>query len=326
MNLHFIDFPKYVEPKVYEKTVDRMVSLLSELSAVSAIYRLGNVNHPGISDLDLIVVFKDDSTCDFNPNEHFSDDEKYLITHDIAGASVSDFHKILPYTFWDNLKCIWSAKDESETVNQPTAESHKDYKAQIALEFLVKNYIELSVQQKYGVVKLRSILQEIKAVRYDVAFLNIEHKPLLQSIEQLLQMLDQWFEQPFNKKAFCQWLQQYYGALSETLALLYGENKMVWLPKKPSYNYGRNVTISNGQQYRSSSRGLFLPPQLLSNKRLYNAHLRLNSFHIDIPFTSMDPSGLQSQRVNMFKQYKERNKASFPHFGALHSSLVDNFI
>ena len=151
----FLGVPKYVVPEVYENTVDKIVDFLKEEDSIKAIYRLGNVNHPGISDIDLVVVFKDGTSCQLNPDHHLNADDKYLLTHEIFGASETQFKKVIRYSFWDNLECIWGEAIElDEDQVRLSEEEAAFYKIQIGLEFLLKNYIELSVQRKYGVIKL----------------------------------------------------------------------------------------------------------------------------------------------------------------------------
>ena len=207
----FINIPKYVKPEVYENTIDKIVDLLKHEDAVRAIYRLGNVNHPGISDIDIVVLFKDGSNYIANPYNSLNSKDKYLLTHKLFGASEDQFKKVIKYCFWDNLECILGEPINLEPENGMLTDNEKEfYKKQLGLEFLLKNYIELSVQLTYKVVKLRSILQEIKGIRYDLTFLDIKGLEINKYIKDFLKRLDYWFESDFNFNEFSFWLDKYY--------------------------------------------------------------------------------------------------------------------
>lgn len=328
MSYQFLDIPRYIEPKIYENTVDKIVSFLKKDKAVQSIYRLGNVNHPGISDLDIIAVFKNESSTSINPDDFFDTTERYLVTHDLAGASEDYFKKILPYTFWDNLNCIWGEDHLSSTsVQGMKLENEEVYKEQIGLEFLIKNFLDITVQRKYGVIKLRSLLQEIKGVRYDLKFLRIEGQEINDLMSHFLQRLDHWFETPFDAKEFSRWLSNYYRVLKETINTLTEKGQLLWIPQENHLKYGRNVFLHKAEQLKSKTSGLFLPGALISgSKKKYNAHQRLNKFNVDLVFTTEDTNNVHAKRLNTFREYKQHNDKHYPHFGVLTSSLADHFI
>ncbi|MFV1976122.1 MAG: hypothetical protein ACC651_10255, partial [Candidatus Scalindua sp.] len=43
----------------YKKVIDDYIDAISSNPTVSAVYKMGNISEPGISDIDLIVVVKD---------------------------------------------------------------------------------------------------------------------------------------------------------------------------------------------------------------------------------------------------------------------------
>ena len=328
MSYKFIGIPKYVKPDVYENTVDKIVDVLKKEDSIQSIYRLGNVNHPGISDLDIVVLFKNGRKCFINPDDFLNEDDKYLLTHELFGASVDQFRKVVAYSFWDNLKCIWGKPIELGPNHFKLSENEKDfYKRQVGLEFLQKNYIELSVQKKYGVIKLRSIVQEIKGIRYDLSFLNVRGLAINKCMEHFLNRLDHWFEKPFDPEEFSLWLDQYHKALEECIIHVNQQGKVLWVPKEVDLSYGKNVFLKNGEQLSCTNSGIFLPSLLIAkNKRVYNAHQRLNRFEITMKYSAEDIHGLNSKRFKAFEAHKHENQKCYPHFGALVTSLVSQFI
>ena len=325
MSLHYLSIPHYLEPDAYEDSVERMLELLIQEEGIKAIYRMGNVNHPGISDLDLIVVFENEAACHLNPSQHYTETDRYIFTHSLAGASESFFQRTNPYTFWDNLSCIWG--HEVTDLVQVDASQTVQIKRQTALEYLFKNYIEISIQRAYGVVKLRSILQEIKAIRYDLAFLNITEGQLFDSVQLLLIMLDHWFEKPFDAKQFENWLNDYYQALERTLIDLVDKEHLIYLPERDSYHYGKNVNIQKGKKLFCDFKGVSLPAMLLKRgKKWYNLNLRFNHFDCRLPFTKQDQDNVFENRLQELKAYKQYNQKKLPHFDAMFSSFANQLI
>jgi hypothetical protein len=325
MSLRYLSKPEYLEPAAYEKSVERMLQLLKKEKAIKSVYRMGNVNHPGISDLDLMVVFHDGEKCTLNPSDSYTESDRYIFTHSLAGASESFFQKMAAYTFWDNLQCVWG--EEITGLESFNAEEINLIKQQTALEYLFKSYLELSIQLSYGVMKLRSILQELKAVRYDLAFLNISEGKLYNLTQELLFKLDKWFVKEFNPTEFESWLRNYLDELEGELKQLAQQGKKLWLPQREDYKYGKNVFLMAGDQLSCKRKGPSLPALLLSQtKKIYNANLRLNSFYGEIPLTNKEDGNLYTDRLINFQAYKVHNKKHFPHFEAMFSSFANQLV
>ena len=51
---------KLIDPKAYDDAIESYISLVKKNRSVAAIYKMGSVQHPGISDIDLVVVVNND--------------------------------------------------------------------------------------------------------------------------------------------------------------------------------------------------------------------------------------------------------------------------
>ena len=87
MNLSFIDYPKSIGSDFYEETKDKIVLNLTKDESILAIYQIGHVKSPGISDLDLLVIFKNSEFVSSNPRALLSNKEKYIVSHNLFGVS-----------------------------------------------------------------------------------------------------------------------------------------------------------------------------------------------------------------------------------------------
>lgn len=61
--LKFIDYPTPIDRSAYDDLKVKIISDLNSFRQVKSIYQMGSVNEPGISDLDIICVFEENSNC-----------------------------------------------------------------------------------------------------------------------------------------------------------------------------------------------------------------------------------------------------------------------
>tara|TARA_B100000678_G_scaffold291284_1_gene307368 strand:- start:1874 stop:2836 length:963 start_codon:yes stop_codon:yes gene_type:complete len=315
-------------PEAYEKTIDRIVDALKREKGILSVYRLGNVNHPGISDIDIIAVFENGAQSSLNIREHLNETGKYLLTHNLAGASRDHFQQLFDYTFWDNLTCIWGEALIPELHYNARNNPHQEAcKRQTALEFLTKNYLEVGIQRKYGIFKLRTLLQEAKGVRYDLEFLSIQSQPINNYIRQIITWLDGWFDETPDADRLSAWVNGYYQALEETINAQAAKGHVLWLPQKVSLDYGRNTMLYQSERFEQSFSGISLPASIIAmHKKIYNANLRLNRFRFGINFTDEDPEGILRKRFNLLKEYQAYNSRHIPYFEPSFSSLANQLV
>ena len=61
-----IDKPKYIPLEEYNNLIEKVIVELSKEISIKSIYQIGSIKNPGISDLDLVCVFRDDKECTLN--------------------------------------------------------------------------------------------------------------------------------------------------------------------------------------------------------------------------------------------------------------------
>ena len=166
MQLNFIEYPKKIKSKVYDKTIKLVSKKLIEDKSVKSIYQIGHVKSPGISDLDLLVVYKDNESVLSNPRIWLSKQEKYIVTHNLFGVSEKDFKIMQNYSFFHNYKHIWGEK--YQIGSNLKLEEQRILKKQIALEYLLQMYLVFTVQINYQIINLRGLLLHVNALKYDL--------------------------------------------------------------------------------------------------------------------------------------------------------------
>jgi hypothetical protein len=72
------DLPHRVIPTAYDNAIQKMAEWLMQFSEVLSVYQIGSVSQPGISDIDMVAVFKDDASFPAQPLEILNVHERQL--------------------------------------------------------------------------------------------------------------------------------------------------------------------------------------------------------------------------------------------------------
>ena len=191
MKRYFIDHPVYYSLKDYTTTISSLIENIQKDEGIVSIYQIGHIANPGISDIDILVIFENDFKSMSNPLENSGEIEKYLLVHNLFGLSKDYFCEAQKYSFFHNYKIIYGQELE---IGSNLNDSQIDIiKNQIALEYLLQFYVSFSIQKKYGIYKVRNILLSVKALMYDLEFLGIKGGSFHELINKILIMRENWF-------------------------------------------------------------------------------------------------------------------------------------
>lgn len=91
---------------------NEVVAELEAIDFVRSIYQFGTVRHPGISDLDLLIIFADDVDYVTARNQIYNlimsfENASYLIFHSPIFISVQDVKYAKIFHTMENLKCLY---------------------------------------------------------------------------------------------------------------------------------------------------------------------------------------------------------------------------
>lgn len=164
--LKFEDWPKKLEERDSIKALDLAVADLKNNQNVVAVYSMGRKWVPGISDLDLIVVYRDGvSKIHSNDPRNLSGPANYIFTHDYMHFNASIF-KNLYYIYPDKIDLKLEFGREISLNNPKNELTENDFKlleASIVLDFLVTKVLLLPRfftpdSKKKNIIKVREIL------------------------------------------------------------------------------------------------------------------------------------------------------------------------
>lgn len=315
--MKIIDIPQKHSKEDYKEAVDKHVAYFSKLKNVKSIYQIGGVSTPGVSDIDLIIVFKNESYFKKNPRIVNNTTANYLFTHSLYGVSENDFNNSLKYTFFHNHVLLYG-----KTLDLNNYQSNTDQlllKKQIALEFLVKMYVNLGVQKSYKTIKLRSIFLHVKALLYDFDFLNIYPEPVVSLVNQGIEYRNSWFEKNISDNDIELWFKAFYNAYEIFLEDVLNDHK--FFASESAFKISPNINIAKSDIVRYKRKGIVFPDILsLMKKKHVKLLNKMNNFHFEIPMDS-DAPNIIIKYFDYAKKVNNYNKLYLPNFMPLTSSL-----
>lgn len=260
MRFHFTNYPRYVPPEAYDAAIASVTARVSKESGVVSIFQVGSILHPGISDIDMLVVLSDNAIFRYNPLRGISDTERYLFVHPLIGVSQTDFMEAQQFSFYRNWRLLCGeplirgdvkfSQDESDCL-----------RIQVALEYMLSNYIHLTVLRMHRIVNIRALLLNMKAMVYDLKLLNISSGPLYELLETLLSWRDQWFETQPQDKELAEWIEACYEQLGSFLETTLKKHRL-YLPPWGNLEVTKNVKLAPAESFCFKRHGLALPASL----------------------------------------------------------------
>ena len=323
MKLRYIDRPVPAPASLYTEALDFIGSHYAKNDDVSAVYRFGSINHPGISDLDILVIYKNGIRGEDNVMTSLPERFKVLFTHGIMAMKESHFLPNKHYTVWSEHTLICGhALPEADNRNN---EEESLLRKQTALEFLAANYIDFKVQVIYGVVKLRALLQHLKGIRYDLEFLDIKNHPLHHMLDELRGWIDNWFVKTPDDGTLSRWLNKWIREYDRFTQEMLSAHKM-YLPGDEILQIAGNQYLSNSGLLTCRNNGILLPSELyFLNRKYFKLQNKLNTFHFTMPFTQ-HATGFVAERFRFLREMKAYNREFLPSFMTMTSSITSRLI
>jgi hypothetical protein len=326
-SLYIINRPLPNPRAAYDEAIENITNKLSTVEGVKAIYRFGNITTPGISDIDLLVVFKNKAKCNLNGFEDLPKKYFDLFTHGIIALSEDHFGWNNYYSVWSERHLLWGEHPDESSIPTKTVEEDRLLKHQTAIEFLLMNYIDLSVQLEYGVIKLRSLLQHLKGFRYDLEFLDIHDSWMHPMLAQLNHWILHWFEQTPSDKELVQFIHNFMKAYSPFVNELI-QKEPIYLPKRNIYFVAKNMQLIPYETMGYTRKGIVLPSSLslLFGSKYYKLQNKLNQFYFNVPMRTGTETPFIVDRFNFFSEMKNYNMQYLPNFTTLTTSITAKLI
>jgi hypothetical protein len=310
ISFRLINFPVYTPTNVYQHTIERISSYISKIPGFRSVYNVGNISDPGISDIDLLVIFSKDSHFKTNPLNILHNNEKYLFSHFLFGCTEDFIGKAAEYYPFNSLQKICGENFFFKNL----AQANSSITRQLALEFLTINYISRNIEYQSRIISIRNVFLSVKAILHDIKILEISDITLNQLIIDLIEIRKNWFLLKNSKEVFLKWYQEFI-VIFNSFFESYNANYPIFLTDSNELWYSRNVKLrKNSEPFFKAKR--FLPTLYFTDKQLLlKRYTKFSSFYrIDLNWNYIYNNKEMIDRCEYAKQIWNYNRRFFPFF------------
>ena len=328
MSNHYkiINRPVIASHSDYQQVFDVIFSELNKSDSIKCIGTFGNINKPGISDIDIIVIFKTGTNYNVDLISILPSNLKQLFTHGLMALNEDHFKQNEKYTFWDNFKLI-SGELPAKSNSVLEFNEADVLKKQTALEFMIANYIDLKIQKCYGIIKLRDLLQHTKGLKYDLDYLGIKENELSTYVQEIQAWISDWFIKTPKDQEIIKWFKKFEADYERIIIEILSKYKF-YLPTLDSYNYSKNNKLTTGSKLSFHRNGILLPSFMSSilDKKYIRIQNNLNKFTFEIPFETKNTPQILNERISFFGEMKKHNINHYPKFASLIPGLISKLV
>ncbi len=177
MSSQTIDIIQSIHPlteDTYDQVLDDYLGQIEPNPHVRAVYQIGSIGHPGISDLDLIVVV-DPVRDPFWLNQLSvhqqgrSDLVRYVFPHDVYVYDVESFKDIRFSLYANNLKLLYG---EAQKTNPADDEAQRWLSLQIIFDFTASRLAQFKNIYAGGKLDARGVLLRVASIKHSYALLQ----------------------------------------------------------------------------------------------------------------------------------------------------------
>jgi hypothetical protein len=318
--MKFTGYPRAMARDVYACAIEDVLGRLRCEPAVLAVYQVGAVRTPGISDVDLLVIFRDDADCALDPLAGLADAARYVFAHSQFGMPARHFAGAVRFGFFHDYRLLHGTAQQPEGVALAAAD-REAVDRQAGIEYLLKLFVTMSVERRYGIVKVRNLLLLGRSLRYDLDYVGAGDSRVGSLVDEIVAWREQWFRRRPSDDLLRRWFAEMYRELEALLGELLVRAPL-YLPDWVDLRIADNMELRPAARLGVGHRGVTLPAMLGGlGRRYFNLQHRFNRFAFDVPVTR-DAAPAVRERHEFIAEMGAYNRRRLPYFNPTPSALT----
>lgn len=163
-----------VDQHVYTAAIDSYISMIKQNASVKAVYQMGSVKNPGISDIDLIVVVEnaaDPVSLRRISINHSGLPQGYrgLFIHDVYLHDTTTFKDLVYITYCDNLKQLYG---EALPCHEAGATDEQILALHYIFDFIASRLAQFTSFLMSRKISYRGLLVRVASIKHSYWLLN----------------------------------------------------------------------------------------------------------------------------------------------------------
>jgi len=165
--MNFYDIPEHIDTREYGREIDNYVRRIARYEELVAIYTIGSVSLPGISDIDMICILKEPITngMKFSALEHSENPRLFL--HDVYVVAQEHFEKLQYIIYPSNLKLVYRRPDLM--ISPPDTQTiSNNLRLMYLLDINLMRLRQVFIAKSEGQCNVRNWMTRILSLRHSI--------------------------------------------------------------------------------------------------------------------------------------------------------------
>ena len=169
--LSFVQEPERIQLSTYEVCLERFIQILSCHASIRAIFTAGQIRHPGISDLDVVIVADNQSQglAQVIRNAQLEAGKEHAYLFDISVINETVYKKLDRYGYFPILTCVYGNAANKNTL---TEEEKLIRDISNLTGTVILRWRSLIVVFQSGLVRIGHSLRTLNSIAYSAELLK----------------------------------------------------------------------------------------------------------------------------------------------------------
>lgn len=271
--MRIVNQPELIDIRDYQHATQEYIRRVKKINGVKAIFTMGSVGAPGLSDIDLIIVTEHDLSLSDSSSLSNKDIDERLFLHGPIILPETMLEKLQTLVYASNLELIWGENEELPTYQKLDSETQQALLLCYLVDFTESRMLQFAdikdrntVDKRVWLTKVWSVTHSYKL--YETAIQTLDDQNSIDQLEKIIETRAAWLST--GKVDDHLFLQSLSAAEKLNETLFVSTLKYLWgsptLPKNEQFWSGRKEFCFSNQNS--------LPSYSTMNKKFINKKLK----------------------------------------------------